>query len=180
MTKEETKAINYLLILELIPTHFVTRLELKEQFLSLSSKYDNLDNDSKIYFKIKEAYDYLYDHIELLNEAIHNKLNPEEETHNHSFYYEEEKKVEEKPHLNNDVRNETPVSGNLATNPNDMPLIQDRPSLFMLILSLVSPLLGFLFFFITKKVTPKSSWLYLIFGIISLGLSYFLLMKLMG
>lgn len=180
MTREETKAINYLLIMEIIPNHPVTRLELKEQFLLLADKYNNENKDSKIYFKVKEAYDYLYDHMELLNEAIHNKLNPENETHNHSLYYVDyEPKKEVEPKVE-DPNVATPVTGNLATNPNDMPLIQDRPSIFMAILALTSPLLGVLFFIITKKVTPKSSWLYLVLGIISLGLCYFLLMRLMG
>ena len=176
MTIEEKKVLDALHIMELTPDHTITRLELKESFLSLSEKY--MDNSEK-YNKMKNAYDYLYDHMELLNEAIHNKLNPENETHNHSLYYVDEPVKEVEPKVE-DTNVATPVTGNLATNPNDMPLIQDRPSIFMAILALTSPLLGLLFFIITKKVTPKSSWLYLILGIISLGLSYFLLMKLMG
>ena len=180
MTREENKAINYLLILEIIPNHFVTRLELKNQFLSLSNKYNNENNDSKIYLKLKEAYDYLYDHMELLNEAIHNKLNPDEETHNHSFYYAEEETKEVKDLPNTEEKPKPVINSNVVPNPNEMPLIEDRPSIFMAILALISPLLGILFFIITKKVTPKSSWLYLVLGIISLVVSYILLMNLMG
>ena len=91
MTIEEKKVLAALHIMELTPDHTITRLELKERFLSLSEKY--MDHIEK-YNKMKNAYDYLYDHMELLNEAIHNQLNPEHETHEYSYSWEDVKEVQ--------------------------------------------------------------------------------------
>ena len=52
MTIEEKKVLEALHIMELTPDHTITRLELKESFLSLSEKY--MDNSEK-YNKMKNA-----------------------------------------------------------------------------------------------------------------------------
>ena len=61
MTIEEKKVLAALHIMELTPDHTITRLELKERFLSLSEKY--MDHIEK-YNKMKNAYDYLYDDMD--------------------------------------------------------------------------------------------------------------------
>ena len=167
MTIEEKKALEALHIMEITPDHMITRLELKESFLSLSEKYR--DNCEK-YNKMKNAYDYLYDHMELLNEAIHNQLNPCHETHEYSYSWEE-KKVEE---VQSEVVDEKPI--NEATfNPNELPKVKDRPTVFAAVLSLVSPLIGIIMFILTRRITPKSSFLYLFLAIVGLIASYFLM-----
>ena len=142
MTREEMKALDYLYILSVEPDHEVTRLELKNKFLELSEKYKS-DEETK-YFKVKQAYDYLYDHMELLNEAIHNKLTPYAETHNYSlaYGYDEEIKPKEEAKEEN-----TAPSSELARTP--MPEIKDRPTLFAAVLSL-------LFFFRRRAKRYKS------------------------
>ena len=167
MTIEEKKALEALHIMEITPDHTITRLELKESFLSLSEKYR--DNNEK-YNKMKNAYDYLYDHMELLNEAIHNRLNPCHERHEYSYSWEE-KKVEE---VQSEVVDEKPI--NEATfNPNELPKVKDRPTVFAAVLSLVSPLIGIIMFILTRRITPKSSFLYLFLAIVGLIASYFLM-----
>ena len=167
MTIEEKKALEALHIMEITPDHTITRLELKESFLSLSEKYK--DNNEK-YNKMKNAYDYLYDHMELLNEAIHNRLNPCHERHEYSYSWEE-KKVEE---VEGEVVDEKPI--NEATfNPNELPKVKDRPTVFAAVLSFVSPLIGIIMFILTRRITPKSSFLYLTLAIVGLIASYFLM-----
>ena len=167
MTIEEKKALEALHIMEITPDHTISRLELKESFLSLSEKYR--DNCEK-YNKMKNAYDYLYDHMELLNEAIHNRLNPCHERHEYSYSWEE-KKVEE---VEGEVVDEKPI--NEATfNPNELPKVKDRPTVFAAVLSLVSPLIGIIMFILTRRITPKSSFLYLFLAIVGLIASYFLM-----
>ena len=167
MTIEEKKALDALHIMEITPDHTITRLELKESFLSLSEKYK--DNNEK-YNKMKNAYDYLYDHMELLNEAIHNRLNPCHERHEYSYSWEE-KKVEE---VEGEVVDEKPI--NEATfNPNELPKVKDRPTVFAAVLSFVSPLIGIIMFILTRRITPKSSFLYLTLAIVGLIASYFLM-----
>lgn len=167
MTIEEKKALEALHIMEITPDHTISRLELKESFLSLSEKY--MDNSEK-YNKMKNAYDYLYDHMELLNEAIHNRLNPCHERHEYSYSWEE-KKVEE---VQGEVASANPI--NEATfNPNELPKVKDRPTVFAAVLSLVSPLIGIIMFILTRRITPKSSFLYLFLAIVGLIASYFLM-----
>ena len=167
MTIEEKKALEALHIMEITPNHTTSRLELKESFLSLSEKYR--DNCEK-YNKMKNAYDYLYDHMELLNEAIHNRLNPCHERHEYSYSWEE-KKVEE---VEGEVVDEKPI--NEATfNPNELPKVKDRPTVFAAVLSFVSPLIGIIMFILTRRITPKSSFLYLFLAIVGLIASYFLM-----
>ncbi|MBQ2471604.1 MAG: DUF308 domain-containing protein [Acholeplasmatales bacterium] len=167
MTIEEKKALEALHIMEITPDHTISRLELKESFLSLSEKY--MDNSEK-YNKMKNAYDYLYDHMELLNEAIHNRLNPCHERHEYSYSWEE-KKVEE---VQGEVVEDNPK--NEATfNPNELPKVKDRPTVFAAVLSLVSPLIGIIMFILTRRITPKSSFLYLFLAIVGLIASYFLM-----
>ncbi len=167
MTIEEKKALEALHIMEITPDHTISRLELKESFLSLSEKY--MDNSEK-YNKMKNAYDYLYDHMELLNEAIHNRLNPCHERHEYSYSWEE-KKVEE---VQSEVVDEKSI--NEATfNPNELPKVKDRPTVFAAVLSLVSPLIGIIMFILTRRITPKSSFLYLFLAIVGLIASYFLM-----
>ena len=167
MTIEEKKALEALHIMELTPDHTITRLELKESFLSLSEKY--MDNSEK-YNKMKNAYDYLYDHMELLNEAIHNQLNPSHETHEYSYSWEE-KKVEE---VQGEVVDAKPRD-EATFNPNELPKVKDRPTVFAAVLSFVSPLIGIIMFILTRRITPKSSFLYLTLAIVGLIASYFLM-----
>ena len=96
---------------------------------------------------MKNAYDYLYDHMELLNEAIHNRLNPCHERHEYSYSWEE-KKVEE---VEGEVVDEKPL--NEATfNPNELPKVKDRPTVFAAVLSFVSPLIGIIMFILTLNL----------------------------
>ena len=170
MTREERKALDYLRVLGLPIDHPVTRLELKNQFLMLEEKYDpSKEENERTYHDIKNAYDYLYDHMELLNEAIHNVLYPYNETHEYSYSYcyteEEVKEIKE-------------AKKEEAMNPHDintLPEIKDRPTVFAAVLSILSPMIGFLMFFLTRKVTPKSSWLYLVLAVLSIALSIILL-----
>lgn len=165
MTIEEKKVLTALHIMELTPDHTITRLELKERFLSLSEKY--MDHIEK-YNKMKDAYDYLYDHMELLNEAIHNQLNPEHETHEYSYSWEDVKEVQ------GEVVEDRPM--NEATfNPNELPKVKDRPTVFAVVLSFVSPFIGIIMFILTRRITPKSSFLYLSLAIVGLIASYFLM-----
>ncbi|RIA75826.1 hypothetical protein EI71_01123 [Anaeroplasma bactoclasticum] len=169
MTREERKALDYLRVMEMPIDHEITRLELKNQFLMLEEKYNpnNIENGIQ-YFDIKNAYDYLYDHMELLNEAIHNALNPYNETHEYSYSYcyteDEVNNIKEEKEKKDEYFN----PGNINT----MPEIKDRPTVFGAVLSLLSPVLGFLMFALTRKVTPKSSWLYLILAILSIAVSF--------
>lgn len=164
MTIEEKKVLEALHIMELTPNHTITRLELKESFLSLSEKY--MDNNEK-YNKMKNAYDYLYDHMELLNEAIHNRLNPEHETHEYSYSWEDVKEVQGE--VVDNPKNEA------TFNPNELPKVKDRPTVFAAVLSFVSPLIGIIMFILTRRITPKSSFLYLSLAIVGLIASYFLM-----
>ena len=164
MTIEEKKALEALHIMELTPNHTITRLELKESFLSLSEKY--MDNSEK-YNKMKNAYDYLYDHMELLNEAIHNRLNPGHETHEYSYSFEDVKEVQGE--VVDNPKNEA------TFNPNELPKVKDRPTVFAAVLSFVSPLIGIIMFILTRRITPKSSFLYLSLAIVGLIASYFLM-----
>ena len=165
MTIEEKKVLAALHIMELTPDHTITRLELKERFLSLSEKY--MDHIEK-YNKMKNAYDYLYDHMELLNEAIHNQLNPEHETHEYSYSWEDVKEVQ------GEVVEENPV--NEATfSKNELPKVKDRPTVFAAVLSFVSPFIGIIMFILTRRITPKSSFLYLSLAIVGFIASYFLM-----
>ena len=164
MTIEEKKVLEALHIMELTPNHTITRLELKESFLSLSEKY--MDNSEK-YNKMKNAYDYLYDHMELLNEAIHNRLNPGHETHEYSYSFEDVKEVQGE--VVDNPKNEA------TFNPNELPKVKDRPTVFAAVLSFVSPLIGIIMFILTRRITPKSSFLYLSLAIVGLIASYFLM-----
>jgi hypothetical protein len=166
MTIEEKKALDALHIMEITPNHTISRLELKESFLSLSEKYK--DNSEK-YNKMKNAYDYLYDHMELLNEAIHNRLNPGHETHEYSYSWEEKKVEEVQGEVVDNPKNEA------TFNPNELPKVKDRPTVFAAVLSFVSPLIGTIMFILTRRITPKSSFLYLTLAIVGLIASYFLM-----
>ena len=117
---------------------------------------------------MKNAYDYLYDHMELLNEAIHNQLNPEHETHEYSYSWEDVKEVQ------GEVVEENPM--NEATfSKNELPKVKDRPTVFAAVLSFVSPFIGIIMFILTRRVTPKSSFLYLSLAIVGFTASYFLM-----
>lgn len=169
MTREEMKVLEYLKVLQIDSDHEISRSELKDSFLYLEANIKNetieFAKDAR-YIKLKEAYDYLYDHIELLNEAIHNILNPNEQTHLYSYSYEEPVKVSQE---------EEPLKEIPIENLNKMPEIKDRPTAAGIVLSLLSPLIGVMMFIFTKKITPKSSWLYLGLAIVSFIISYLLL-----
>ena len=149
----------------------------------LEAKYhpNNINGDEAKYRLIKEAYDYLYDHMELLNEAIHNKLTPWAETHTHSYSwsYEEEERKKEEARLKAMAearRMESEVVGD-TSHVSRYPevKIKDRPTLAAALFSFVCPIMGFSFFFMTRRITPKSAWLYLILAVLGAVGAYLLL-----
>lgn len=166
MTKRE-KIFKYLQILGVEPKENITLMDLKQQYLLLAKKY-NPENeeykDGKKYYEMKDAYDYLYDHIDSVNEEIHNKLNniPDPE----DIKVIEEVKEEK---INND--NDFVRVNNL---PNSDLQVKDRPTVFGILLSLISPLIGLFMFLMLRKVTPKTSFLYLALAIISFAINFVL------
>lgn len=155
MTYKE-KVYSYLKVLNVKPDHDITRQELKKSFLELTKLYP-IDKDTKKYYEIKDAYDYLYDNIDSIKEA----LNAPEEV----------KEVV----IPNKVLDEKEA---VVIPPVSDIKVKDRPTLMAAILSLMSPLIGFMIFFMLRKVTPKSSWLYLGLAILSLVFAIFLVFML--
>lgn len=149
MTYKE-KVNSYLRILNINPDHEITRKELKANYLELIKEHP-VDTDSKKYYEIKDAYDYLYDNIEMIEEAL-NELDIVEEV---TLPNVEPKEIEE------------PV----VVPPMSDVKVKDRPTLFAILFSILSPIMGIVMFFMLRKVTPKSSWLYLVLGLLSFALS---------
>lgn len=168
MTREENKALNCLMIMQIEANHTINRLELKEKYLSLSKEYEN---DYNKYYQMKEAYDYLYDHVELLNEAIDHLLNPVIEVKEETVSESKSVDIPQAPFNSNN---------NPFNLPKEPVIIKDRPSLFASLMSILSPLLGFIMFILHRKITPKSSWLYLALAIIGLAINFFVFYYVMG
>lgn len=165
MTYRE-KLLSNLNVLEIKPDHLLTLAELKQSYLRLTKLYhpdnDNPYTDSKKYFMMKDSYDYLYDHIDLANEELTHIINGDVE------------KVDEeiKPEVVEPIMQER-----VRAVPIEEVKIDDRPSWLLVFFSLLSPLIGFILFFMTRRVTPKSSWLYLGIGIITFIINVFVIYR---
>ena len=158
MTYRE-KVLYNLGVLEIKPDHLLTLAELKQSYLRLTKLYhpdnDNPYTDSKKYFSMKDSYDYLYDHLELANEELMHIINGDPEV-----------KEEVKEVVEDTCVNEAPKAM-----PQSEVKVEDRPTMLLIIISFLSPIVGVIMFFMTRKVTPKSSWLYLALGILSFALN---------
>lgn len=157
MTYKE-KVNSYLKTLNVKPDHEITRAELKTNYLSLIKEHP-VDTDSKGYYEIKDAYDYLYDHIDMVNETL------------------QEPDVVEEVIETKEIPAREPEETFVIPPVSDVK-VKDRPTLIAVLLSLVSPFIGFIMFIMLRKVTPKSSWLYLGLAILSILISAFILFML--
>ena len=161
MTLRE-KILNYLSILDINPTGNITLMDLKQKYLYFAKLYSpevEEYKDGKKYYEMKMAYDYLYDHIDLVNEEI-KKIN--------SGIPDIEKEVKQEPKV--EVIDEAPKQSQERINPfptGDLK-VQDRPSVFGILMSILSPLVGFILFGLLRGVAPKSSIVYLIIAIVGL------------
>ena len=146
----------------------VSRRDLDLSYIALK---DNYSNNKEILDKITFAYETLTKDIRVTNEIIRNILNPSNKT----YLYQEDKVKEE---VNEKINPEV-----LDSKPNYNPglgdvKINDKPSAFIFILSLLAPFYGILNYSFLKRIMPKSSKLYLLAGILGfvlyIGLLVFL------
>ena len=164
MTSRE-KILQCLSILDVSYEKEITLLDIKQKYLYFAKIY-NPENegyeDGKKYYEMKAAYDSLYDHIDLVNEEI-NRINsgvPDSEK------VVVEEKVEE-------VKNETFDQNQQIPRPTPITDIQvkDRPTVFGVLMSILSPIVGVILFAILRRAAPKASLVYLIIGILGFVLN---------
>ena len=147
----------------------VSRRELDLSYIALKDKYSN---NSKILDKVTFAYETLTKDIRVTNEVIRNILDPSNKTY---FYQEDKNKENEvKENINPEV---VDVKPNMNKEFGEVK-INDKPSAFIFILSLLAPFYGILNYSFLKRIMPKSSKLYLLAGILGfvlyIGLLVFL------
>lgn len=173
MTEQEIKTKNALAFIGYKEIREISKSELDLSFKALSYKMNpettNIDKykDGKDYLLLLEYYNYLSD-IKRTNETIRNILYPNEKTYD---YQDEKPETAEAIHEN--------ISNQAEANTNEIPNISieefkipDRPSVLYIILSILFPIFGVLMFFLTRRITPKSSKVYLIISIVGYILNF--------
>ena len=173
MTDQELKTTQALAFMGFNELKEISQSELDLSFKILSNRMNpetcknEKYKDGKDYLLLLEYYNYLND-IKRTNETIRNILDPENKT----YQYQDEKpeaKVEdinpEEPRQS--MSNETPLDLKKpqfdAANYYEL---EDKPRIWIIILSLLLPLYGLIMFFLSRRLTPKASKWYLTFAII--------------
>ena len=179
MTNQEIKTKEALSFMGYKELREISQSELDLSFKALSHKMNpettTLEKykDGKDYLLLLEYYNYLSD-IKRTNETIRNILDPENKTYD---YQEEKPEIKEEI---NDTNNQSFENSNTNTannynefgNPAFSQIkIADKPSIFSIILSLLFPIYGVLMFVFSRRITPKASKWYLIFGIIGFAIN---------
>lgn len=170
----EEKVLQYLEIMSIKPDHNIELDELKKEYLRLAKVYHPdtcaLEfKDGVMFSKMKEAYEYLKENINIVNNVIYNILNP----NNKKYTY-----YNPNDYANNQYGNTyggfSGYSGAYyySTNSSNI-VIKDRfsPSIFSSFLSLIMPFYGILSFALLRKTLKKNAVFYLTLSIISLTLS---------
>ena len=170
MTNQEIKTKNALAFMGYTEIREISKSELDLSFKALSHKMnpETTDiekyKDGKDYILLLDYYNYLSD-IKRTNETIRNILFPDSKT----YEYQEEKPV------SNEATQDT-INEQQASSLNNIPFeeinIPDRPSVLYIILSILFPIFGVIMFILTKRITPKSSKVYLIVAIVGYVLNF--------
>ena len=173
MTDQELKTSQALVFMGFNELKEISQSELDLSFKVLSNRMNpetcknEKYKDGKDYLLLLEYYNYLSD-IKRTNETIRNILDPENKT----YQYQDEKpepKVEEinPEEPRQSMSNETPIDLKKpqfdAANYYEL---EDKPRIWIIILSLLLPLYGLIMFFLSRRLTPKASKWYLAFAII--------------
>ena len=173
MTNQELKTTNALLFMGYTDLREISQSELDLSFKALSRRMNpetctnEKYKDGKDYLLLLEYYNYLSD-IKRTNETIRNILDPENKT----YQYQDEK-PEPKPEVienlnpNPGMSNETPMDLTKPQfNASSYYEIEDKPRIWIIVLSLLLPLYGLIMFFLSRRLTPKAAKWYLAFAII--------------
>lgn len=172
MTEQEIKTKNALAFMGYKEIREISKSELDLSFKALSYKMnpETTDiekyKDGKDYLLLLDYYNYLSD-IKRTNETIRNILFPDTKTYE---YQDEKPKVDPKF---DETTNEGTIGA--TANPNvqfEEIKIPDKVSVLYVILSILFPIFGVLMFILTRRITPKSSKVYLIVAIVGYVLNF--------
>lgn len=175
MTEQEIKTQQALVFMGYKELKEISKSDLDLSFKALSHKMNPVTatnpkyQDGKDYLLLLDYYNYLSD-IKRTNETIRNLLNPNEKT----YQYQDEK-PEVKVEVNNsneNINNEDIFSQNGIVI--EELKIEDKPRVWMVILSFLFPLFGIVLFILNRRIMPKASKFYLIFGILGYIINFVL------
>lgn len=168
MTEQELKTKNALAFMGYTEIREISKSELDLSFKALSYKMnpETTDiekyKDGKDYILLLDYYNYLSD-IKRTNETIRNILFPDSKTYEYQ---------DEKPQVEATVEAEGTASEAKPNIQFEEIKIPDKPSVLYIILSILFPIFGVLMFILTRRITPKSSKVYLIVAIVGYVLNF--------